>query len=410
MTPPIPEAGLVYVLSAWSGSGQLLEALAAIPSDDPVERRWTARDVGRRANRVLFASMVSSIGRLPITARRWRDALPAESTVESTTSPYLGSRMDVIAMRRRGWPPQEFVVRRRGRVAEEILARTAAWTIGRIVEIAADAQSVDPTIGRGVESQMLSMAAAIEAAPLRDAPPERPDRRTLAAVRRAGPPWTSIASLASIIVTADKHLDVFSRQLIEPDENLRWRLFHLGVLGEVLLALIDEGGRVQSLRPLSSASAGANYIAVWPAGQQVEVWFEAAGVWRMTRRTSPYVTAATGLADAGVRPLGPDLLLICDDRVLVIECKYSTDSRYVATGYEQVLAYAAELRGPIASEVEAVVVGPHGTVRSTGLGETGIGPVRIMPASSLRTAVMAWLGIEAGRARADGHTSPVTSG
>src|SRR5690348_8898150 len=82
LTLPLPEAGLGLVLSAWSGPGQLLEALAAIPSEDPIERLWSARDVRRRANRVLFADLLPLVERLPRTLRRWHDALPAESSVD----------------------------------------------------------------------------------------------------------------------------------------------------------------------------------------------------------------------------------------------------------------------------------------------------------------------------------------
>ncbi len=59
----IPEAGLDEVLRAWSGQGQLWEALGVIVDDDLVEVSWSAKDVRRRAHRVLFAELADVLPR-----------------------------------------------------------------------------------------------------------------------------------------------------------------------------------------------------------------------------------------------------------------------------------------------------------------------------------------------------------
>jgi hypothetical protein len=41
-----------------------------------------------------------------------------------------------------------------------------------------------------------------------------------------------------------------ARTLLAPDEEFRWRPFHLAVLGEIIAALKDLGATVESLRPL----------------------------------------------------------------------------------------------------------------------------------------------------------------
>ena len=55
--PPIPQAGLDTVLRAWSGQGQLWEGLSAV-AGELAERDWKAKDIRRRANRVLLSLLI----------------------------------------------------------------------------------------------------------------------------------------------------------------------------------------------------------------------------------------------------------------------------------------------------------------------------------------------------------------
>jgi hypothetical protein len=272
-------------------------------------------------------------------------------------------------------------------VAEDLLARTGAWALQRLGEIAADTLSIEPTMGERLTRQLGAAAEALRTRPLLDADPEPPDRASIAAVRRAGPPWSTVALLAGQIQDAERDVASYARRLIEPDDSLRWRVFHLVGLGEVLLALLGENFRVTSLRPLSATTVGANYREVLPGRPAVEVLFKAAGVWRATRQGSPYVTATAGLLDAGRRPLVPDILVLSGRHALVIECKYSAAGAYVATGYEQVLGYAAEL----ADHVQAVVAGPDRIVEQLGTTSTGVGRVDMAAASDIREIVTEWL-------------------
>ena len=391
MSPPIPSAGLAHVLSAWSGQGQLLQALAAVPGDDPFERVWTARDVRRRANRVLFAVMLPDVARLPTSVQRWHTALPAESAVIRSLAPTPHGGFEVVRTRLRGWPPDAFVVRRRERIAEEMLARTTAWALDRLLEVSVDAASVEPHVADKVVGQLAAAKAALDTSALAGAATEAPDRTTLSAVRRAGPPWSTVAAIARHLRASDRDLETFSRRLIEPDDRLRWRLFHLGVLGEALLALVEAGFEVISLSPLSASAAGANYRAIHSQLGAIDIWFEAAGVWRAFKVRSPYVTATASLRESGSRPLGPDLLLVAGRRALVIECKYSAHGTYIAGGYEQVVAYAAELLGTIADSVTSAVVGPEGPVKGAASSSTGVGQVHVLAPDGLRGLIDSWV-------------------
>jgi len=375
-SPPVPADGLSQVLSGWSGQGQLLEALAAVAGDEPIERRWTARDIRRRAHRVFFAELLPDIAQLPATQRAWADAIPAASTATREIVSTPAARVDWAATSRLGWPPRSFAVRRRARTPEELLTRCLVWALDHLD---------DPVAGQLAAARG---ARTIDAVAL--AAPERPDRHDLSGLRHAGRPWRTVAAIAARLITPDRNIDELAARLIAPDEALRWRLFHLAVLGELLLGLRDTGMRLTSLRPLSAATTGPVYQGLILGGPQVEIWFEAAGVWAFSSLPSPYREATAGLDGAGARSLGPDLLLVSGDRALIVECKYSASGAYVATGYEQILAYAAELQGVVAPTVEAVLVGPDGVVRDARGSITSVGPVHVVPASDVRSRIRRW--------------------
>jgi hypothetical protein len=387
----IPRDGLRHVLNAWSGQGQLLDALAAVEADDPVERSWTAVDIRRRAYRILFAQLLPHVSSLPVSTARWLDVLPAQSRVERVLAGSPSGRIDYARTRARGWPPDAFVVRLRDRVAEELLVKSAAWVLGRLLYVADQAALIEPTLPEAVGRQLRAARALMEIQPLVDATPERPDQSALVAIRHSGPPWSTLASMGRSFVDTERHLEALARRLIEPDERLAYRLFHLAVLGEVLLALMSLGGSIVSLRPLSASSSGPSYVVHLRSGEDLQVWFEAASIWRQSGARSPYRSAMSGIAEAGARSLGPDVLLKQGRRGLILECKYSSQGAYVASGYEQVVAYAAELRGAILDDVEAAVVGPVGVVTTPGSGITAVGRIHVVPADFVRQLVRGWL-------------------
>jgi len=160
------------------------------------------------------------------------------------------------------------------------------------------------------------------------------------------------------------NLEDLALEVIYPLESLRWRLFHIGVLGEVLGALRDDGAKLQWRAPLSATGGRPQYLAHrsdW--SQPLEVWFEAAGVWNRHATRLPYREALRALG-MQASAIGPDILLldVTGRRALVLECKFG-DARYVGrNGYLQALAYASELRVDVADEVWTYVVGPDGVV------------------------------------------------
>lgn len=373
---PIPADSLHEVLRRWNGRGRLYDALAAVDDGHPWDRR--RQHVERRACRMLFQKLVPCLDGWPTHIDDWLDALPAQSLRERVAdAPRRG--VSWRESRRHGWPPRRFVGRTRTRVASQELACALRWTLEELLRIWKLAVKGGTEVDTEVRDR-LKMAEHVLALPILQAldaiPPGMKTRRTM---RSEGGPWVGVAAVADALRDLDEQaLHELAQELIEPDPELRWRLFHLGVLGTLLRALGARGAKVVSLRPLADSSRGPAY-AVEVFGRRWDLWFEAAGLWKAYGLSSPYQQAMAGLLKT-LRSRGPDLALVCrNELALVLECKYSSNLDYVCQAYEQVTAYANELRTGVVERVVGLTIVPEGVVTKlsstdTALGRLGVGP------------------------------------
>jgi hypothetical protein len=241
---------------------------------------------------------------------------------------------------------------------------TLRWTLERLEAVRIDAQRVESNVITPVRQQLSAARELLRVEPVTSALPVLPARSDLEALRREGRPWHSLAPVAESLRRLDETTAAdLAWYAVWPTEDLRWRLFHLGVLGEVLACLRDRGATLTSLRPLSASSAGPSYTALID-GEEWDLWFEAGGLWVHYGRSSPYIQAVGSLLDAP-RPLGADIVLISlDGRALMIECKYprtqQTVSAIVRDGYHQAATYALEAKSRLALRVVSVAVLPEG--------------------------------------------------
>lgn len=391
-TLPIPALGVREILSAWSGQGQLWEALA-LPADPLAERAWSARDVQRRAHRILFARLEPTLLTWPRKVDEWLDALPAESTRQLVVSdrPFSGASWP-DSRRRYGWPPRSFAGRTRSRTPDTFLLNCLAWTIRELVRVCSDAVSVEPSLDLSVRDQIAAASTLLDVDIVAAAEPIVPTASDIQALAREGRPWNSLALVAGELRVLAGSLERLALELVAPADDLAWRLFHLGVLGTVLYAARQQGCRVTSLRPLSAASAGPAYSIEDRAGRQWHLWFEAAGAWSYYSRSSPYRDVTSGLGQ-GNQPLGADLLLIrLDAEALLVECKYSANPTVVGrNGVTQAMAYATETRTGLAPDVTAAVVAPEGVIKLTGHRTTVAGEILLTDPQGLVDVVEATL-------------------
>ena len=390
--PPIPDAGLAAVLGSWIGRGSLFEALS-VPAGERESRQWSSSDVRLRANRVLLSLLEPVLNRWPKRTSEWLNYLPASKTHTRMIDqvPFAGVAW-AESRRRFGWPPTAFVGKQAERGADMLAVQILRWCAERLVQIWADNAGAQSELSFSARDQIRSVLRLLEIEPLASASPGMPVRADLVALRREGLPWGSVASAAQILVEAEKSVDYLTYQLLMPDDEIRWRLFHLATLGVLLTALREAGCRITSLRPLSPRSSGPNYEVTSSAGETYLLWFEASGVWSYLDEPSPFIEATRGIRRAR-RSNGADLLLIMPGcKALILECKYSWNQDIVAQdGYYQATAYCTEIHSRLAGSVVAAAVGPETVVSESSFTNLTIGRVGTVPPSALTSLVEEFL-------------------
>jgi hypothetical protein len=387
-SPPIPEAGLAEVLASWTGRGSLFEALS-VPLNERETRQWTSSDVRMRANRILLSLLETSLSRWPRRVGEWLDYLPASKSRTRVIAqvPFAGVAW---AQTRRsfGWPPLAFVGKQSERGADMLAVQVLRWCAERLERIWSDSLSTSPELRYKAADQLRSMLELLQLEPLSSASPMTPSRADLVALRREGAPWGSVAAVAHELLEAESSVDYLIYRLLMPDDEIRWRLFHLATLGVLLVSLREAGCQIKSVRPLSSRSRGPNYEVLIPQGGLYLLWFEGSGVWSYLGIPSPFLEATSGVKRVQ-RSNGADLLLLRPGRrVLIVECKYSWDADVVARdGYYQATAYGAEARSRLAEVVVTVAVGPETVVSRSSFTDLTIGRLGTVAPSGLSSLV-----------------------
>ena len=390
--PPIPESGLISVLSSWSGRGSLFEALSA-PSARVDERRWSAADVRLRANRILLERLDSFILRWPRRSSQWLDYLPAARSHSSIVEVAPFSGVDWTASRRRfGWPPSAFVGKRTERSTDMLAVQVLRWCVERLEVAWTDVVREYPDLHFGASDNVRAAISMLNVEPLASATSVLPVRSDLVALRREGAPWGSVAEVVHQFLEAEKSLEHLVFAVLMPDDEIRWRLFHLAVLGVVLLSLRKFSCQIVSVRPLSPQSSGPNYEITRPDGRSLLLWFEASNIWPFHDCKSPYAEATRAVKNVA-RNNGADILLLDGSRkALILECKYSSNAERVARdGYYQAVAYAAETRSRLADDVVSVAIGPESVVAGASFTTLNVGKVGTAPPSAIEELVKEFL-------------------
>lgn len=381
---PVPTRGLDYLLSAWSGAGDLVRAISAVKAEASDVADWKESDVQRRLRRIVFERAKAAIKMWPHRIADWVGALPTVSTTSRVRAahPFRGADW-VETYIRGGARPRDWFGKSRARADDSILVSSFKWTADRLLSVAAEQETLSRSIVAPVKAQLEAVGQLLSMEPLASAVPERPGSVELRAIAREGTPWSAVCAVARELLKMDGHPRELAYELLMPDSDCRWRLFHVGVLGECLLALADLGYALKSVRPIAAGLAGPVFSAAL-GPHQIDIWFEAGAAWSYQpygNIPEPYKAASVG-ARGSFQPLGADIMLRAQGgRVLVIECKYG-DAEYVCrNGYLQAVTYAVEAL-EFGGEVQAAVLGPEGVV-SVGATKTRAGDLSILPPSAL---------------------------
>lgn len=381
MNLAIPSAGLDEVRRVWAGKATLWGAAAAVT--DGEGRNWPPALARRRAARVVAEHLRPSVQAWPSGTRAWLDALPAVSRRDWVETDAPTNSTSWADTRRRGWPPRTFIGRRRSRIADSVLVTTTRWTIEALADVAAEAERVLPGVLAGVADRVAVASELLGSAPMAHAEPVVPTRADLAALRSSGRPWGSVAAVAALLRHLDHDPSGLATELLDPDPELADRLFHVAVLGLILLELRRSGCQLIGTALPGSADAKPVFAITTPAGVTWDLWFEAAGAWGHYGLIEPFPAAVLGIEGTG-GPLGADVALIRPGEAVLFECKFSANPTYVGrSGYEQLLAYMAEARSGIADSCVGVLVGPDELVAASGFVSTSVGDLHVVGAGGI---------------------------
>ncbi|MDD7919683.1 hypothetical protein [Actinomycetospora callitridis] len=396
----IPWDGLVEMLRGWSGRGALAlyEALAvSAGTDDAHPYAWSARDVQRRAHRVVYEKVAPAVDELPTRRSVWLDALPAMTEKYTVLSDEIGPGVDWNRTRLTGWPPNAFYLRSRRRSVDPVPLGLAKWCIDKLRELHRDARALDRPLTEARRSQVQAAVDLLSEGDLGRLVALAPTTDRIQALRELGTPWTQLATLAQelerFFVTCS--LVEFAREAIFPVSTLTWRLFHLAAFGEIVRSLRDAGAVATSVRPLSgSYTSGPSYAVVDDSGAHWDLWFESAGMWDYYGWTSPYNDLHMQ-AFSSPALMGADIALVGRPptwKAILFECKWG-DRDYVSRdGFHQATTYAAELHG-IVEHIETVVVGRDSVVPTSSMVTLAQVPTRLVGTSHLPGLLQASLGL-----------------
>lgn len=366
----IPLEGIENILSGWSGKGTLYEAMAAVSGDDTMERAWTEQDIRSRADRILVEHVRADIDKWPRSVDEWLPHLPVTSRAEVLVSSTPRGRVDWRETSRRfGWPARSYVTRRRHREIADVTVTTLAWTVERLEAVVRQARTgrMLPEIEPALDDPLIAAREALSLTQIPETLP-RPDRHDLDALLTSGRPWSYVEAVTSKIVRSETDLLWFAEQMLSPDPDLLWRLFHLAALGHLLSALRKHQARISWRAPMGAGSSGPHFVARLPDGTNVEVWFETSGANRH------YGGATAGLYSKTVTPIhgaergiGADLGVFIPSRkhALLFEVKFSWYGPYISrNGFHQAAAYVLDA-GDHWERVWSYILGPEERVCGT---------------------------------------------
>ena len=357
-TITLPRLGLEDILRGYSNDGPLYDALATAYDDDEIS--WSPADLRRRARRVLLEHLKEEIIGYPTTVSRWEEYLPIAITTDRFVHSSPRGRTNWSeTYRRYGWLPQQYVGRIRQRSTDDVSLATLVWISEHLSEYLGDVESLSPHLADHLRGPIYTISKLVSQT-LPDTIPVPPDRLVLQALASSGYPWRNLSKTAELILRAQQDPKFLAFELLEPDEQIEWRLFHLATFGSTVAALRSSGFRIEWRAPIGGLRPGPQIAAISPEGTPWDLWFEAAGARNFYHvGSSTYRSTVASIKGVGA-PIGADVVFMHQGkRALVLECKWSSNPRYVGRdGYHQVASYALDALNGLVGEVWAFIVGP----------------------------------------------------
>ena len=367
----LPWEGLLSLASLWAGAGSLYDWVH--PSEFEIDREWTPELIrARMAEAVLLLIQERHAEHLPRHAASWldligRDTLRVTNVVDAPT-PHVDWPMTLSIFGR--YPSGAYVERRPIHSHSTSYTRVlgwTAWSVARGERLVQDQFGHSP-LHETTSRQFSSALELPEVAATVAGQPGHPSQFDIDTCSHAGSVWLVVAKVARLLSglwkgSAAAQL-IALRPILPRFQHQVFELATLGVITAGIRELATESNWTSSA-PLAAASKGMPSLRLRAKEGEWNAYFQTTPS-SYRNSNSPYRTLSSGLTGGTLRPdIWIEQVLSNHSTEIVIECKYSLNPSYIATGITQSLAYEAEYPPTSGTRRVHVVVGPEEVVESS---------------------------------------------
>jgi hypothetical protein len=363
--PSLPLESIRRLAKLWSGSGALADWISV--SDWDVEIAWSPEKVRARvAELILFTFDVSSTRHLPKQPGDWLDLInqQLDRTVRRLELPTAHTDWPATSSEFGRYPTPLYVERSPVSSYDTPFTRTLKWTASTALRTERIVIAQFNRMPWSFEVQQ-KLIAALKLPEIDSAQyGARPDENDLQICRSVGGVWLPIANLARQLSSLWFGNPIDQLRILAPLlPELGHQLFELSVLGKVIDRVRERfafGWRTSN--PLGAAKSGKSCLDVTSEHFSFRAFYQTAPKDRIQNGTI-YRFLASSIGGSSLRP---DIWLEFETPdgkfELIIECKFSLDASYVASGVPQSMAYSMEYPTNGPKRIHAVV-GPNEVVK-----------------------------------------------
>ncbi len=360
-SPALPIAGIETLARLWAGQGTFLDWLA--PEDWDLDLGWSAAQVRARvADLILTRFSRSYVKFLPRHAGEWMDLISQQLQRQVTRTDLPTAHTDwVSTLSEYGKYPSEVYIERRPIATYDTPhTRILKWTGAAVRRAEALVQSQFGRTSINPEERRI-LTCSLELAEVASAADEsRPNDIDLEICKSTGGAWLLMGRLAEELAalwfgSAIKQFHSLAPALPE----LGHQLFEIGTLGALINELRKQfgSGAWKTENPLAAAKSNRPSI-IWNGSHTAcRAFFQTPPI-AAVPGSAPYLSLARKIGGSALRP---DIWIELSGGAefdIIVECKYSLDSSYVASAITQLIGYNAEYSATHRSRL-LVAVGPE---------------------------------------------------
>lgn len=356
----IPWAGVELLARLWAGSGSLLDWLAP---DWDVELEWNRDQVRARiAEVILLDFQKNEVQHLPRHAGDWLDAISQQilRLVSRTDMPTAHTDWQSTISEYGIYPSIQYVERQPIGTYNTPFTRLLKWTATAIVEAEA---LVEKQFGRSPLSSAtrnrilcpLQLAEVIGASNQLRLEPL--DIQACRSARGVWLPLTKLAEKLDALWFGRPTTQLAALKPLLPE--FAHQLFELGTLGEIVGQVRSrvEGDWV-SENPIAAVRGSAPCLTLNATADTFAAFYQTVPP-SAARHNSTYRTLSKALGGGVLRPdIWLQAELGASKFEFVIECKFSSNPSYIASGIMQSMAYSVEFPSAERPRIH-VAVGPE---------------------------------------------------